>query len=479
MLALALGHAIAGLTLPRLRVSGLSSAERALASTAAADAVGSPFDVYEVHAPQRAIVFEGLDADDDEWLLEAVSSSLDEQGVDPVLVTAAPPQATLDEVVAAHEERWSLREPLSCVPSAWQAAEASMATHTELDGATVEHDGASWWDVSSVVAYDGVVDEALRAQLAALLQADEAWDAEEGADERLWERGTFNDAASEAGGADGGVSVRANGWGLRPEALEALCAEDPCPAPLLELQARLVTLLRAANPTGVQLEVCRQSHAIFGEAITPLAANAPVAADGAEAYGWHIDADPAMLPPSPWTDLHGRFPNRRAGKPRFVTALVYLPAAWRDEWGAPTRFLDPPTGEVLAVPARPGRVVLMDQDVTHAVTAPTDAAGSRPRYSLVLKLVLYASGGAGVARLADPAWGQPQRMGSAAGGEPTTRQPADEYESEAARLAELKEALEAAGRGDESLLSEVLKDRDRAKQYMEFHFGGMAEKACM
>ena len=36
------------------------------------------------------------------------------------------------------------------------------------------------------------------------------------------------------------------------------------------------------------------------------------------------------------------------------------------------------------------RAVLMDQDVLHRVTAPSAAAGGRPRYSLVWKLVSLA-----------------------------------------------------------------------------------------
>ena len=124
--------------------------------------------------------------------------------------------------------------------------------------------------------------------------------------------------------------------------------------------------------------------------VAPLAANAPVAADGAAAFGWHIDADPVLLPPSPWTDVYGRRcavcrrrpppraaaaaatalstsapppgpsnhytppshppaaptraarrPNRAPGAPRFVSALVYLSPCWQDAWGAPTRLLDP------------------------------------------------------------------------------------------------------------------------------------------
>ena len=48
-----------------------------------------------------------------------------------------------------------------------------------------------------------------------------------------------------------------------------------------------------------------------------------------------------------------------------------------------------PEGQVLEVPPAPGRVVLLDQDITHAVSRPRAAARARARYSLVLKLVLH------------------------------------------------------------------------------------------
>ena len=74
---------------------------------------------------------------------------------------------------------------------------------------------------------------------------------------------------------------------------------------------------------------------------------------------------------------------------------------------------------------RPGRVVLMDQDVTHRVTPPTRAAGERARYSLVYKLVFFprggGDGGEGNANaelwergMARPEWGVPSPIGSAA-----------------------------------------------------------------
>ena len=70
--------------------------------------------------------------------------------------------------------------------------------------------------------------------------------------------------------------------------------------------------------------------------------------------------------------------------------------------------------EVLEVAPAPGRVVLMDQDISHSVSAPHEAAGSRPRYSLVLKLVLHPqSGDSPPPDIALAEWGTPRLVGSA------------------------------------------------------------------
>ena len=50
-------------------------------------------------------------------------------------------------------------------------------------------------------------------------------------------------------------------------------------------------------------------------------------------YRWHIDADPRML------DGFG-YSNREAGKPYFVTMLVYVNNGWPRAWDAETMFLD-------------------------------------------------------------------------------------------------------------------------------------------
>ncbi len=74
-----------------------------------------------------------------------------------------------------------------------------------------------------------------------------------------------------------------------------------------------------------------------------------------------------------------------------MSCLLYLNEEWEADWGAPTRFWDPPTEDYYEVFPRPGRCVLMDQDCSHTVVAPNgpSAGTKRPRYSLVWKLILH------------------------------------------------------------------------------------------
>lgn len=57
--------------------------------------------------------------------------------------------------------------------------------------------------------------------------------------------------------------------------------------------------------------------------------------------------------------------------PLFATLLVYLDAEWAREWDAETLFLDPPSGTGVFVRPRGGRVLMMDQDVTHRISTPS------------------------------------------------------------------------------------------------------------
>lgn len=104
-----------------------------------------------------------------------------------------------------------------------------------LDGAAV----GGRWDVSSLVAVDGLVDEKLRAGLLSLLHGP-SWPPEKGADPDYWCDGSFSDTLS-GGPASSGV-------GLRPARLAALCAEGrDTPPAVAELEARVGAYLRAVD----------------------------------------------------------------------------------------------------------------------------------------------------------------------------------------------------------------------------------------
>ena len=413
----------------RLLAGSLTSAETTCVTHAIADILGERPAVHAFSSPRRrALLIEG---EEHEWLLSTVMAALDEVATEPYpiappLISSCPPLAdepadehAMAAVEAAADEMistYALRQPMHTTTTTtttttitttdWDHTQAVPVVNAQIDGASFD-----WgWDASSVLALDNVVDDKLRASLMSLLAGDDfASDAAKGADPAFFLDGAFKDTLSN--------SAVGAGLGLIPERVEELCMEPPdgpTPPPILELQARLSMLLQEANRDTGGVDVCRMPPACLGDDVTPLAANAPLASDGNECYSWHIDADPALLPPSPWTDCFGRYPNRQPGKPRFVSALVYLNEEWKwPEWGAPTRFLDPPTGEVLEIPPAPGRLLLLDQDISHSVTAPLAAAGDRPRYSLVLKCVVHPRKAGAEVAIADAAWGEPQRIGSA------------------------------------------------------------------
>ncbi len=286
------------------------------------------------------------------------------------------------------------------------------------------------------------------------------------------------------------------------------------PPQMVALQSRLAALYP-------EWEICHMPAAALGQDAAPeddddalfssFVGNAVLYGDSCQ---WHADADPASLPPhSPWVQQHGYYYNREpgappgraalpharparagsrerrpglapvqrparpprpsrpaprlapAGKPYFVTGLIYLNDAWAEDLHAETMFLDPATQSGVFVRPQPGRcarcsahrpgcrplaaaaapsslltgcllppaprpapcrVVLMDQDMPHRISAPAKGT-TGPRYSLVWKLVFFpkqqqqqqqeqegqeGQEGAGVF-LSRPEWGEPIRFGSA------------------------------------------------------------------
>ena len=272
----------------------------------------------------------------------------------------------------------------------------------EIDGAMVVDDNNNnnnnnkedVWDTSSVLVFDHLLGSAveernLRERMLDVVlgrdgeNSNQHWDdVQDGPDPARWTAGRLTDLPT----TDTSENIRNNeitfpeSYGLSDEALDEICEEDPPPLAFQEFESILSDLLW-------DFTVTRLPEAVLGGGVTPLTANAPCFG---QTFDYHIDADPYFAPPSPWTDVYGRYANRARGKPRFMSCLIYLNDEWDGtQWGAPTRFLDVATGTEIDITPKPGRVVLMDQDITHTVVAPLEASGKRPRYSLVWKLILH------------------------------------------------------------------------------------------
>lgn len=265
---------------------------------------------------------------------------------------------------AAAGVRWT-RFPADPASSTdpWSPADVTVVVNARLDGRVVDGDPPALAR-GAVLALDGVVDAATRAALLAALLGP---DGDEGAPTpppSLWERAT----ADAVGGAAS--------WGLRDGALAAVAAH---PA-VATLGARLAVLLPGCDILLLPAHDMGCTDASFPS----LLANAPTSSD---TFTWHTDADPAAIPPSPWTAAYGRYANGAPAAPRLVTLVVHVGSAWRAEWHGETLLRDAASGAGVLVAPAPGRVVLFDGDVAHRLVPPSPAAG-RPRYSLAWRLAL-------------------------------------------------------------------------------------------
>jgi len=313
----------------------------------------------------------------------------------PFLVTTATDNNhDHNNLLQAYADESELIQPLPTYPTALSkkddkesiammpAPEAFIPTVVvHVDGAWVVNDNnavsTTSWDTSTIQVWDGLVSDALRRRLAAVVLGNDDLqlldDSTNTASTPRWVRGGLSDTPSVNNNNNNSGSC----WGLTDDAIHDLCWEHHDALHDMEM---IISELFS------DFVVSRFPEAVLGDAVSPLTANAPVAGD---TFNWHVDGDPMLAPPSPWTDVYGRYPNRSRGRPRFVSLLVYLNNEWHSEWGATTDCLDVASGTVYSVAPQPGRCLVLDQDVTHTVTAPANAAAGRPRYSLVWKLILH------------------------------------------------------------------------------------------
>jgi hypothetical protein len=251
----------------------------------------------------------------------------------------------------------------------WSPAAVAVVLNARLDGRLVPGTPPRV-DRTHVAAFDGVVDEPLRADLLTLLLGPGGRETDPAPPSTLWERAT----ADAVGGAAS--------WGLRDGPLAALSQAAPA-SPVGVLGARLTALFPGTDV--LLLPSVDMGGETASVAFTPVLANAPVCGD---TFNWHTDADPSSTPAgTPWGAAFGRYVNGDAGRPRLVTLIVHLCSEWHADWAAETLFRDSTAGVGAVVAPAPGRVVLFDGDVMHRLVPPSPSAG-RPRYSLAWRLAL-------------------------------------------------------------------------------------------
>ena len=372
-------------------------------------------------ATGRVLVMTSDNHEDNEDLQTAILQIIDQLLYDesspvnqPILLSIlqedSPVLQKLDVLVEAlirtEIDQYSLAERIEGSSSTAREIDFFPADFVHIDGAMVmdPSNGVESWDTSSLLVFDNLVSKDLRRRLLDVVLGDESWDdIKDGPNPNRWVIGLTD--IPEDNNRDNSGEEEYGGYGLSDEATEEICFEEH--DAVQEFEAIVASLFP-------QYAVSRMPEAVLGGSVTPLNANAPIHGNQ---FDYHIDADPYFAPPSPWTDVYGRYTNRLQGKPRFMSCLVYLNDEWNyDEWGAPTRCLDVATDTSYDVHPKPGRVLLMDQDITHTVVAPEAAAGKRPRYSLVWKLVLHPrTSNQDMTDLSGPheGWPEPKLIGSA------------------------------------------------------------------
>mmetsp|Transcript_2194 Transcript_2194/g.6499 ORF Transcript_2194/g.6499 Transcript_2194/m.6499 type:complete len:428 (-) Transcript_2194:172-1455(-) len=346
-----------------------------------------------------------------------------------------------DEAAAAAPGGPTLRlRAVATHPTAWQPSSARLVLNVVMDAAIVEAPPPVGARVSysHVVVLDDFIGEDERVELLEAVTAP-GWDHTAGPPTGKWERSTCDGA---------GLPPT---WGLKADVLESLMTSDL--RAVLEVQSRLCLLYPEYDIVHLPSSVIQQRSQVAATQASsrmlpgaseatpssfscpsktiatgreaafdccPILANAAVAGD---AFQWHVDADPAALPPSHWTATFGDYCNGDPGKPLLVSLVLYLDADWPRSFDAETLFID--TADDVGVIVRPKRLraVLMDQDVLHRLSAPSKGAG-RPRYSLVWKLAFLQRNRENKAAcsIARPEWGRPTPIGSAARFEQLKRQ---------------------------------------------------------
>jgi hypothetical protein len=202
----------------------------------------------------------------------------DEASIRKALVSAIASQVT--EYEMAVPLSYNPKISTQCIPS----------IHVEVDGAYIQDlNGKSVWDTSTILVFDDFISKDLLRRLRNVVlgiddddDGSSAWnDMKQGPDPRRWTRGGLVDIPDNK---DDETEGRC--WGLTPQEISQLCFHHH------DALQEFETLLASTFP---QFTLMRLPEAVLGESVSPLTANAATFGD---TFDHHIDADPALTPPS-------------------------------------------------------------------------------------------------------------------------------------------------------------------------------------
>lgn len=289
---------------------------------------------------------------------------------------------------------------LAVHPTGWSPSDIEVSMNLRLDGCIVPSQTPEGARVSfsHIVVIDKFLDKTVINELRDFLTMGHL----NQLPESKWERQTAD------------MKGAAGTWGVVPSVLESLA--QGYPDAVVEIQSRLSKLYPEYDIVHMPSQaIQRPSTGTDSFDCSAFLANAAVEGDS---FRFHVDADPTSFSSeSEWTQIFGDYFNGEPGKPLLVSMIVYLNDDWDRDWAADTLFLDSGTDTGVFVRPKLGRVVLMDQDVLHRVSAPSGLAGGRFRLSLVWKLAFLRKSSAkdhAEPCISRPEWGKPVSFGSGA-----------------------------------------------------------------
>jgi len=304
----------------------------------------------------------------------------------------------------AHGIEFQLLEAASGQDDQWDPGSVQVSMNVKLDGCIVpsEREGARV-SFGHAIVLDNMVEDSWRKSILRFLT--QGQDIRQPLPESIWNRRTSDMVGSRPT------------WGVEDGVIKAL-QEGQVPG-VAEIQSRLIKLypefdIAFLPSSDIQDNNSASSDAQSGNNCASILVNAATIGDE---YVYHVDADPTSFPDtSKWAEAYGDYFNGEPGKPLLVSMILYLNQEWNRDWAADTLVLDSRSDTGVFVVPRPGRILLMEQDLIHRMTPPSSRATGAPRFSVVWKLVFIPKMALRDPKLTicRPEWGRPSSIGSAA-----------------------------------------------------------------